>query len=329
MTDCIILRRDVRINQTTYYVWNRYNRVSTTIYRWNRYNVNTTTIYNWNRYNIDSQIVYKWNRYTIGTSTEYYASISDYSGNDYRYAYSSTRYANCTTDINENSFHIIELLYGDEFNIGDWFAQNSYPPIITIYHISRMDGRGTGSSGHEYRYHWIYYDKVANLSSREIDCAGDFIDTITSLNNSDYPSNGINNNYWYIYQGQETQQSQGSASGTVRSTSSSAYPNNGIQGNYWYVYSGTTTEYSQGSSNGSVTSTYRTQYPDNGRSGNYWYVYSSSSISYSQGSYIDKVTSTNRSAYPDNNYQGNYWYVYQGTSVNAGNLVAHSLVGGV
>ena len=65
MTDCIILRRDVRINQTTYYVWNRYNRNTVTTYRWNRYNVVETTIYNWNRYNLDTENIYRWNKYNI------------------------------------------------------------------------------------------------------------------------------------------------------------------------------------------------------------------------------------------------------------------------
>ena len=319
MTDCIILRRDVRINQTTYYVWNRYNRVSTTTYRWNRYNVNTTTIYNWNRYNVTSKEQYVWAVYTCKV----------YEENTYIEENISS-----TLSVSDDGF-VYKVSNPEDVSRGYFVGTRTSPSnvinswICLTIQSTMIQYVSSVAKETEYSY-TLTMTKTRTIRTTDQTGPGEFLYNVYGDYIWSYPTGSSGDGkYWYESIGKQTVYEQGSANGTVTSTSFSAYPQDGVQGDYWYVYSSSRTEYSQGSANGTVTSTNRSQYPDNGRSGSYWYVYSSSSVSYSQGSYIDQVTSTNRNQYPDNNYSGNYWYVYQGTSTTVGNLVAHSLVGGV
>ena len=322
MTDCIILRRDVRINQVTYYVWNRYNRVSTTTYRWNRYNVNSTTTYYWDRYNTTSKEQYVWAVYECITLDK----LSYVESN-----------INSSISLDQDKY-VYKISNPENVNSGYWIGTSTAPDncqyswigmsknSTLIYYITTV----TYVSNPSYPDLSLTVTKTRSIRNSGESGPGDFLYNVYGDYIWSYPTGSSGDGkLWYESIGKQTVYEQGSAAGSVTSTSSSAYPQDGVQGDYWYVYTGTTTEYSQGSSNGFVTSTNRTQYPDNGRSGSYWYVYSSSSVSYSRGSYIDQVTSTSRNSFPDNNYSGNYWYVYQGTSLTAGTLAAHSLVGGV
>ena len=302
-TDCIIARRGSR-QTVIYYVWNRYNRVSTTRYRWNRYNVNSTTTYYWDRYNLVETKTYAWNRYdTINIYNKVISTEDGVVNSNYNYWYSYDNIANIS--INGVIFiGLREKLISTGIFTNCWIAVSANP--TSIYYVTSYNKLESDRIE-------FHYKNRAFIEVRQD--MGDFIDVVTSTSSSQYPSDGASGDYWYVYDGSTTEYSKGPINvGSISSTNRSAYPDNNYQGNYWYVYDRSSTSYSKGSANGSVTSTNRTQYPDNGRSGSYWYVYSSSSVSYTQGSYIDQVTSTSRNSFPDNNYQDNYWYVYQGTS---------------
>ena len=303
MTDCIIARRGSK-KTVTYYVWNRYNRVSTTRYRWNRYNVNSTTTYYWDRYNVVESTVYNWNMLELISEISLQKEFSNET-------IERTKDSICYMIDSIYSYEDFFILNGEEkifseLSSGDTFVFEGSNARI-CYEVTKGSSRVPGSS--------LNYKINANTYVLSyINYSGEFISTVQSTDRYKYPNNAAYDGYWYQYTGSDTNYYKGTSNGSVSSTNRSDYPDNNHSGNYWYIYDRSSTSYSQGSANGSVTSTNRSQYPDNGRSGSYWYVYSTSSTSYTQGSYIDRVTSTNRNTFPDNSYSGNYWYVYQGTT---------------
>lgn len=133
---------------------------------------------------------------------------------------------------------------------------------------------------------------------------------------------------------------------------SKIYPDNGIQDNYWYVYNDSkyyseTTGYQISTTIkppliGSVTArNQRNAYPDNGVftlpdgtvEAQFYYVYKDYTTEYSKGSYINNVSSFTRTAYPDDNYIINDgWYVYMGEeNIQSAELIIDDtkLMGGV
>lgn len=130
------------------------------------------------------------------------------------------------------------------------------------------------------------------------------------------------------------------------------YPDNGIQDNYWYVYNDSKyyseiTGYQISTTTkppliGSVTArNQRDAYPDNGVftlpdgtvEAQYYYVYKDYTVEYSKGSYINNVSSFIRTTYPDDNYVINDgWYVYAGEeNIQSAELIVDDtkLMGGV
>lgn len=130
------------------------------------------------------------------------------------------------------------------------------------------------------------------------------------------------------------------------------YPDNGIQDNYWYVYNDSkyyseTTGYQISTTIkppliGSVTArNQRDAYPDNGVftlpdgtvEAQFYYVYKDYTVEYSKGSYINNVSSFIRTTYPDDNYVINDgWYVYAGEeNIQSAELIIDDtkLMGGV
>ena len=269
LDDDIYVIDSTLVNKTT---WNKYEVA--TRYTWNRYNTNL--IYKWGRYTIDENPKYvldrgEWNNegitIDIFVGPGSYASSIDLSGNKIKIDSSDIK-----------SFPKIDS------QTGDGTPPNGY---ITSYR-SGYTGRifenisataGTYTSILEIRSHadrsssghWSYdgnHRSVRAIADGYTNEQGDYVDDVSSTASNAYPSNGVQNGYWYVSAGSERQ--KGSANGTVNSLTSNAYPNDGVSGNYWYTYSGSAQE--AGTQVGTVESYNSSAYPDDGIQDGYWYT---------------------------------------------------------
>ena len=299
---------------TITYKWNRYN-VNTTYY-WDRYNVKRT--YKWNRYT--TKTVYIWDKYNATNTLDYtseqvdcirHIGVSGEAGTSFKLVMDGDSPALQIENISSRA-NLDGTRYVSDISVAPYgYDDPRYPPMwyqIVIYDYVA----DSGPQPYIYKCTPTIYGGYSAVDVFKMVATGgvnkgSYVGEITSSSSSTYPDDGVEGNYWYIYDRSEKQ--KGSSSGTVTSSSSGSYPSNGASGSYWYVYAGSTT--SKGTANGSVSSTSSGSYPNNGVSGSYWYVYDRSTQA--QGSANGSVTSTNRSQYPDNGVSGSYWYVYAGT----------------
>lgn len=231
------------------------NRNPVLTYRWDQfYSVLSYTNYTWKKYNVDTW--YYWNRYTVKT-VPYYGYLR-YEVEDMT-PYGNPGVYKPLTDT-QTTVHNISL--------DEWVDANNHK-----YNGPRGDGsygtciREAGISSDGYAYmRQSAYDTTTEAPDR-------YVNQTSSTNQSLYPTNGKQGDYWYIYDHNE--QTKGSWVQNVTSTTRSTYPDNGIQDGYWYVYQSSTDYYVKGDSTGViVTSASVGAYPANGRkeSDGFWYV---------------------------------------------------------
>lgn len=251
---------------------------SGTIYKWKRYELNSTTRYTWNKWNLNSTTTYKWNKYdttsgwtettssrtnefnaTTPTKYEFYSGSYIHVGSYNGWYYGTSISATCVRIDASNPTGIVGLY---------WLPSaggNQVGPHVR-YYISSYIGSGTYVGYH--KYNTVQYTLVDGESKGSTSYG-----QVTSTSSSTYPSNGVQDGYWYESAGSSTSYSRGSYVGTVSSSSSSAYPNGSWSGSYWYDGRSGGTTYSQGAAAGTVYNTNRNAYPDNSYTGSYWYVF--------------------------------------------------------
>ena len=143
---------------------------------------------------------------------------------------------------------------------------------------------------------------------------GNYIEQVFSEEPSAYPTDGVQDGYWYSYAtevGSETK-SKGSFIGVISSLVLNDYPTNGIKGDYWYEYTNYEVTQKAGDFISNVNSTIENEYPENGIQDGYWYIYKTSSSEQYPAELIEQVQSEEASTYPENAISGDYWYIYQG-----------------
>ena len=299
-------------------VWKKYNAVENHTYHWNRFNRVTKTTYKWNRYTINNVTKYRYAKYKI--SKQYYLRFSAGSRLNLRgQDIGNTIYSQVSVSTNGTL----------QYSGGKTITASNYNSLERDFNFSDPQSSVSGGAFYrgvslenlirDYRYdpdttgdmELIAKYSGTSIGTKTETTQGSFIEFV-DVPTKQYPTNGISNGYWWVYDQQVTIKEQGSLVDQVTSTSSSAYPQNGISGNYWYVAAGSDVTYSKGAAAGEVTSSNRGAYPDNNYSGNYWYVFARDEITYTRGSYIQDVENDNPNAYPSNGrHSDGYWYVLQ------------------
>ena len=174
---------------------------------------------------------------------------------------------------------------------------------------------------------------------------GNFNSYAYNTNPNMYPKYGKYNNKWYVYKGEVTLEEYSPGELVEENITShyiSTYPENGIQDDYFYVYQYWTrivVDWIRGRYIGAATASsyFYPQdgvYPNDMNEGtHYWYSYVKYHSDFSKGDYIEPVFSYIESMYPRNSYViGDSWYVYQSQQqVVVGELVIDDtlLMGGV
>ena len=125
--------------------------------------------------------------------------------------------------------------------------------------------------------YWYTYNREAEGYTK-----GEPTGTIVSSGDAAaYPNNGrlAADGFWYESIEPETSEKKGSLIGSISANSLDAYPQNGIQGDYWYVYDyeGEPTKRA-GAFIEKVYSTSQNEYPANAIRGDYWYIYQGNGI---------------------------------------------------
>lgn len=164
---------------------------------------------------------------------------------------------------------------------------NAYPTNgvgaqhLVDYYTEWMIPEGTGD-------YYIYQGVVDNDGLK-----GDFIEEVETNVPNIYPTDGISNNYWYVYLPNRYYREvvnwiKQNKIGTVSSLNNrNTYPDNG----FW---------------------------PNNYNDGytHYHYVYTGYTSAYSQGTYIERLKTYIRTSYPDNSFVVNdAWYIYAGETI--------------
>ena len=109
---------------------------------------------------------------------------------------------------------------------------------------------------------------------------GDFIEYVSSENRDTYPDDGVNGEYWYVYEKTEVVQNSGQTA-----NAKSIYKKDWhyvVQGDDYYTYQ-------------------------------LWTLGNTATVK--KGDFIERVLSENRNAYPNDGIDGEYWYVYEKTEV--------------
>ena len=125
--------------------------------------------------------------------------------------------------------------------------------------------------------YWYTYNRETEGYSK-----GEPTGTIVSSGDAAaYPNNGrlAADGFWYESIEPETSEKKGSLIGSASANSMDTYPQDGIQGNYWYVYDyeGEPTK-GAGAFIEKVYSTSQNEYPANAIRGDYWYIYQGNGI---------------------------------------------------
>ena len=207
------------------------------------------------------------------------------SDNEYWYTYKETVNGIQTSIISpeniEEQYQNYPYYYN---NLGDGTGNDT-----SVYQITAWKVEGTNVN---YSHRTVYTEQVYN--------EGDFINYVTSTNESAYPNNGYQDGYWYKYYDKSTYETSELELSVVAN-----------QYLYKYCYGFTLNDNPENTIYKITSLTL-----DNDR---YKCVAEEitaevSEYSYSKGSYIEDVTSSSSTTFPSDNKQNGYWYTTKGSS---------------
>lgn len=156
---------------------------------------------------------------------------------------------------------------------GNYTTQSKGSHIEQVSSTSRDTYPEDGPQGN----YWYTYNRETEGYTK-----GEPTGTIVSSGDAAaYPNNGrlAADGFWYESIEPETSEKKGSLIGSISANSLDTYPQNGIQGDYWYVYDyeGEPTKVA-GVFIEKVYSTSQNEYPSNAIRGDYWYIYQGNGI---------------------------------------------------
>ena len=217
------------------YVQNMY--FGANLYRWSKYSVvhvPEITTYKWKRYTAVAKNIYKyWYEFDLNSSVVWKT-----------YLYDKLFYLIGSVDIHS------PILESE--------IQWHYANVVTISHSYSgwLLFENKSLTPEAYKYAGDFYTTDDTLTfhlmmdryilKSELDhvdySQGTFIDEVTSQTQSQYPTNGIQDGYWYVYEGSVTTEAhdiRGDYLTEVSSINASAYPEDGISESYWYTKTNT------------------------------------------------------------------------------------------
>lgn len=160
-----------------------------------------------------SVAVYKWEKYTI-ISHGYTESVTDGQGGTY-YAsglsnLSRVIYADKTFDSNTGKITLSNPLSAEK---STWATQYSNYTSYPYYYGDYLDGstdntvykiKNMSEGGNSVMKNYVYSSDKYVVSADSVE-QGNYIEDIYHISSSAFPTNGVQNGYWYVSQGQVTE----------------------------------------------------------------------------------------------------------------------------
>ena len=194
------------------------------VYTWERYAIINTTYYYWNKYNRVSNSVYEYSmtRYSDG-NTRTCPRSTIYYGTHLNSFNTSTGYWDIERTGSINRLNSAGCGY---------FGYSSRP--TTVYRISSVS---YDSSQKADIVESQFYAKQTGktLVSTTYSKGSTSYGEVSSTNRSAYPDNNYSGSYWYVYSTSGTIPEKSNLIDTITSEDPTSYPDNGILGSYWYV----------------------------------------------------------------------------------------------
>lgn len=160
-----------------------------------------------------SVAVYKWEKYTV-ISHGYTESVTDGQGGTY-YAsglsnLSRVIYADKTFDSNTGKITLSNPLSAEK---STWATQYSNYTSYPYYYGDYLDGstdntvykiKNMSEGGNSIMKNYVYSSDKYVVSADSVE-QGNYIEDIYHISSSAFPTNGVQNGYWYVSQGQVTE----------------------------------------------------------------------------------------------------------------------------